>query len=78
MFFNYRQSRYNMQVFEQVHLCCFVFCFNKHHLILRKKYIYCLLFCRKVKYMNLNGSLVDEHTVRGLSKAGKEVGCNIN
>lgn len=52
--------------------------FNKHHLILRKKYIYCLLFCRKVKYMNLKGSLVDEHTVRGLSKAGKEVGCNIN
>uniref|UniRef100_A0A669EGG5 Thioredoxin reductase 2 n=1 Tax=Oreochromis niloticus TaxID=8128 RepID=A0A669EGG5_ORENI len=27
---------------------------------------------KKVKYMNLKGSLVDEHTVRGLSKAGKE------
>uniref|UniRef100_A0A3Q2WTK4 Thioredoxin reductase 2, tandem duplicate 1 n=1 Tax=Haplochromis burtoni TaxID=8153 RepID=A0A3Q2WTK4_HAPBU len=28
---------------------------------------------KKVKYMNLKGSLVDEHTVRGLSKAGKEI-----
>uniref|UniRef100_A0A3Q0RP03 thioredoxin-disulfide reductase (NADPH) n=1 Tax=Amphilophus citrinellus TaxID=61819 RepID=A0A3Q0RP03_AMPCI len=27
---------------------------------------------KKVKYMNLKGSLVDEHTVRGLNKAGKE------
>ncbi|PWA18425.1 hypothetical protein CCH79_00009858 [Gambusia affinis] len=27
---------------------------------------------KKVKYMNLKGSLLDEHTVRGLSKAGKE------
>ncbi|XP_007557004.1 thioredoxin reductase 2, tandem duplicate 2 [Poecilia formosa] len=27
---------------------------------------------RKVKYLNLKGSLLDEHTVRGLSKAGKE------
>lgn len=29
--------------------------------------------CRKVKYLNMKGSLVDEHTVRALSKAGKEV-----
>uniref|UniRef100_A0A3P9Q118 thioredoxin-disulfide reductase (NADPH) n=1 Tax=Poecilia reticulata TaxID=8081 RepID=A0A3P9Q118_POERE len=28
---------------------------------------------KKVKYLNLKGSLLDEHTVRGLSKAGKEV-----
>lgn len=27
---------------------------------------------KKVKYLNLKGSLLDEHTVRGLSKAGKE------
>ncbi|KAF3850570.1 hypothetical protein F7725_012342 [Dissostichus mawsoni] len=27
---------------------------------------------RKVKYLNLRGSLLDEHTVRGLTKAGKE------
>ncbi|XP_061586330.1 thioredoxin reductase 2, tandem duplicate 2 [Cololabis saira] len=27
---------------------------------------------KKVKYLNLKGSLVDEHTVRGRSKAGKE------
>lgn len=33
------------------------------------------VFCRKVKYLNVKGSLVDEHTVRGLTKAGKEVGC---
>ncbi|MEQ2157540.1 hypothetical protein GOODEAATRI_002809, partial [Goodea atripinnis] len=26
----------------------------------------------KVKYLNLKGSMLDEHTVRGLSKAGKE------
>lgn len=35
----------------------------------------CCLSCRKVKYLNMKGSLVDEHTVRGLTKAGKEVGC---
>lgn len=33
---------------------------------------YCLS-CRKVKYLNMKGSLVDEHTVKGLTKAGKEV-----
>ncbi|XP_036383029.1 thioredoxin reductase 2, tandem duplicate 2 [Megalops cyprinoides] len=27
---------------------------------------------KKVKYFNLKGSLVDEHTIRGVSKAGKE------
>uniref|UniRef100_A0A672IP17 thioredoxin-disulfide reductase (NADPH) n=1 Tax=Salarias fasciatus TaxID=181472 RepID=A0A672IP17_SALFA len=27
---------------------------------------------KKVKYLNLKGSLADEHTVKGLSKAGKE------
>uniref|UniRef100_A0A8D3E870 Thioredoxin reductase 2 n=1 Tax=Scophthalmus maximus TaxID=52904 RepID=A0A8D3E870_SCOMX len=27
---------------------------------------------KKVKYLNLKGSLVDKHTVKGLSKAGKE------
>ncbi|XP_034056126.1 thioredoxin reductase 2, tandem duplicate 2 [Gymnodraco acuticeps] len=27
---------------------------------------------KKVKYLNLRGSLLDEHTVRGLTKAGKE------
>ncbi|KAM9394382.1 thioredoxin reductase 2, tandem duplicate 2 [Pholidichthys leucotaenia] len=27
---------------------------------------------KKVKYLNLRGSLVDEHTIKGLSKAGKE------
>lgn len=27
---------------------------------------------KKVKYLNLRGSVVDEHTVKGLSKAGKE------
>uniref|UniRef100_A0A3Q2DX38 thioredoxin-disulfide reductase (NADPH) n=1 Tax=Cyprinodon variegatus TaxID=28743 RepID=A0A3Q2DX38_CYPVA len=27
---------------------------------------------KKVKYLNVKGSLLDEHTVRGLSKAGKE------
>ncbi|KAM9742927.1 thioredoxin reductase 2, tandem duplicate 2 [Menidia menidia] len=27
---------------------------------------------KKVKYLNLKGSLVDEHTVRGVTKAGKE------
>uniref|UniRef100_A0A8C4IA27 thioredoxin-disulfide reductase (NADPH) n=1 Tax=Dicentrarchus labrax TaxID=13489 RepID=A0A8C4IA27_DICLA len=27
---------------------------------------------KKVKYLNLKGSLVDEHTVKGLTKAGKE------
>uniref|UniRef100_A0A3B5M7B9 Thioredoxin reductase 2 n=1 Tax=Xiphophorus couchianus TaxID=32473 RepID=A0A3B5M7B9_9TELE len=35
--------------------------------------IFFCVFCRKVKYLNLKGSLLDEHTVRGLSKAGKEV-----
>uniref|UniRef100_A0A672ISG5 Thioredoxin reductase 2, tandem duplicate 1 n=1 Tax=Salarias fasciatus TaxID=181472 RepID=A0A672ISG5_SALFA len=30
---------------------------------------------KKVKYLNLKGSLADEHTVKGLSKAGKEVSC---
>lgn len=34
----------------------------------------CCLSCRKVKYLNMRGSLVDEHTVRGVAKAGKEVG----
>ncbi len=29
---------------------------------------------RKVKYLNAKGSLVDEHTVKGITKAGKEVG----
>lgn len=33
----------------------------------------CCLSCRKVKYLNMKGSLVDEHTVKGLTKAGKEV-----
>lgn len=33
------------------------------------------LSCRKVKYLNIKGSLLDEHTVKGLTKAGKEVGC---
>lgn len=33
-----------------------------------------LVLCRKVKYLNMKGSLVDEHTVKGLTKAGKEVG----
>uniref|UniRef100_A0A8C5HCH9 Thioredoxin-disulfide reductase n=1 Tax=Gouania willdenowi TaxID=441366 RepID=A0A8C5HCH9_GOUWI len=28
---------------------------------------------KKVKYLNLRGSLVNEHTVKGLNKAGKEV-----
>uniref|UniRef100_G3PI15 thioredoxin-disulfide reductase (NADPH) n=1 Tax=Gasterosteus aculeatus TaxID=69293 RepID=G3PI15_GASAC len=28
---------------------------------------------KKVKYLNVKGSLVDEHTVRGLTKAGKEM-----
>uniref|UniRef100_A0A8C5CPZ5 thioredoxin-disulfide reductase (NADPH) n=1 Tax=Gadus morhua TaxID=8049 RepID=A0A8C5CPZ5_GADMO len=30
---------------------------------------------KKVKYLNLKGSLLDEHTVRGMTKSGKEVGC---
>lgn len=34
--------------------------------------LYCVS-CRKVKYLNLKGSLVDEHTVKGVTKAGKEV-----
>uniref|UniRef100_A0AAQ5YDJ0 Thioredoxin-disulfide reductase n=1 Tax=Amphiprion ocellaris TaxID=80972 RepID=A0AAQ5YDJ0_AMPOC len=29
---------------------------------------------KKVKYLNIKGSLLDEHTVKGLTKAGKEVG----
>uniref|UniRef100_A0A8C3APD7 thioredoxin-disulfide reductase (NADPH) n=1 Tax=Cyclopterus lumpus TaxID=8103 RepID=A0A8C3APD7_CYCLU len=29
---------------------------------------------KKVKYLNIKGSLVDEHTVKGQTKAGKEVG----
>ncbi|XP_075960636.1 thioredoxin reductase 2, tandem duplicate 2 isoform X2 [Anarhichas minor] len=28
---------------------------------------------KKVKYLNIKGSLVDEHTVKGLTKAGKEM-----
>uniref|UniRef100_A0A674MRY4 Thioredoxin reductase 2 n=1 Tax=Takifugu rubripes TaxID=31033 RepID=A0A674MRY4_TAKRU len=28
---------------------------------------------KKVKYLNMRGSLVDEHTVKGVTKAGKEV-----
>lgn len=32
--------------------------------------------CRKVKYLNMRGSLVDEHTVKGVTKAGKEVCCH--
>ncbi|KAM9858543.1 thioredoxin reductase 2, tandem duplicate 2 [Aulostomus maculatus] len=28
---------------------------------------------KKVKYLNVKGSLVDEHTIKGLSKAGKEM-----
>ncbi|XP_074493387.1 thioredoxin reductase 2, tandem duplicate 2 [Sebastes fasciatus] len=28
---------------------------------------------KKVKYLNMKGSLVDEHTVKGLTKAGKEM-----
>lgn len=32
--------------------------------------------CRKVKYLNVRGSLVDEHTVKGVTKAGKEVCCH--
>lgn len=35
----------------------------------------CCVSCRKVKYLNMRGSLVDEHTVKGLTKAGKEVCC---
>lgn len=36
--------------------------------------LFCV-FCRKVKYLNMRGSLVDEHTVKGVTKAGKEVCC---
>uniref|UniRef100_A0A3Q2YZ74 Thioredoxin reductase 2 n=1 Tax=Hippocampus comes TaxID=109280 RepID=A0A3Q2YZ74_HIPCM len=31
------------------------------------------LSCRKVKYLNMRGSLVDEHTVKAVTKAGKEM-----
>lgn len=41
----------------------------------RSAHLSFVLSCRKVKYLNMKGSLVDEHTVRALTKAGKEVSC---
>lgn len=31
------------------------------------------LLCRKVKYFNIKASFVNKHTVRGVTKDGKEV-----
>lgn len=44
-----------------------------YHPCSRSTHLSFVLSCRKVKYLNMKGSLVDEHTVRALTKAGKEV-----
>lgn len=36
----------------------------------------CFLLNRKVKYFNMKGTFSDPHTIRGLTKAGKEVSCS--
>lgn len=33
----------------------------------------CVCLSRKVKYLNMKGSLLDQHTIRGLNARGKEV-----
>lgn len=50
-----------------------LFLFNSYSSL--NVHLCCFLPNRKVKYFNVKGSFSDPHTIRGLTKGGKEVSC---